>query len=328
MSIVGEVSRNRILGDYYLDYAGASEDIGRGAVGPLDARGVPLADYDVMFRGHPDIDQSRTYGTHYTPVTIAEYGLGLWSRHLAAPDAQLRSRFLAQADWFVSSLRPLPGFGVWLHEFEFPIYQLKSPWVSAMAQGQGISVLLRAFQLTDDARYLDAASSAFGAFGYSIQAGGVASRENGEVWLEEYPTSPRTHVLNGFVYALWGVLDFARVTGSDDAHRLWQEGIATLRGNLWRYEIACWSRYDLLSRQIAVPHYHRLHVRQLEVLASLTGDAVLRAYHQRWQSYLDGAYWWRRTAEKKARGMLRRLGLLSQPSVQGVSVDLVRGTGW
>jgi len=318
---IGEVSWQPVLGDYYLDYTAASQDIERGAIGPMDAQGVPLADYDVVFRGHPDIDKSRSYGVHHTPVTIAEYGLGLWARNLAASDGQLRSRFLAQADWFVSSLAKRGDFGVWLHQFEFPLYALQPPWVSAMAQGQGISVLLRAFQLTGDVRYMDAATRAFGAFNHDIEEGGVASRAGGEIWLEEYPTTPPTHVLNGFIYGMFGILDYRRATASDVAQALWDRCIATLRANLWRYEMAHWSRYDVLSRQIAVPHYHQVHVSQLDVLSRLTGDAVLQEYHTRWAAYLAGGYRWRRLAEKKARGLLRRLGLLAPIVVRGVSVD-------
>lgn len=310
------------LGHYYLEYTDASHQIESGRVGPLDAQGIPLADYDALFRGHPSVDQSRTYGVHYTPVTVAEYGLGLWSRYLASRDAELRSRFLAQADWFVATLKDLPGFGVWLHDFAFPVYNLEPPWVSAMAQGQGVSVLLRAFQLTGDDRYLAAATSAFGAFKIDIHFGGVSCEDMGYLWLEEFPCSPPTHVLNGFVYALWGVLDYLRVTNSNDARLLWDRGIVTIRANLHRYELAFWSRYDLNTRHLASAHYHNVHVLQLGILSALTGDLVLSDYHLRWKAYENGARRWRRWCEQKARGLLRRTGLLPRPEIHGVSVHL------
>jgi hypothetical protein len=317
---VGGPSEDWILGEYYFDYNEAFGEIERGAFTRMDPKGIPMADYDLVFRGHPDVDRTRRYGIHYTPVTIAEYGLGAWARYRTSFRPELRDCFLGQANWFVAALRTDMGFGVWLHEFDFPIYHLVSPWVSAMAQGLGISVLVRAFQLTGDARYLEAATSAFGAFSHGVEVGGVSCEENGYMWLEEFPTDPPSHVLNGFVFALWGVLDYLRVTGSDEARQLWHDGIVTIRENLARYEMACWSRYDLLGRQIASPYYHRVHVQQLEVLAGLTGDPVFVDYHRRWRAYLNGGRLWRRWSEKKGRGLLRRIGLMPRPAFRGLSL--------
>jgi hypothetical protein len=288
----------------------------------MDPKGIPLADYELAFRGHPYVDQSRRYGIHYTPVTIAEYALGAWTKLRTTKDPALRECFLGQANWFVTALRPHLGFGVWLHEFAFPVYHLESPWVSAMAQGQGMSVLLRAFQLTNDPTYLEAATSAFGAFGCGIEAGGVSCEEDGYLWLEEFPTSPPTHVLNGLVCALWGVLDYLLVTGSDEARRVWDRILVTLRENLGRYEIACWSRYDLNTRHLASAHYHAVHVQQMEVLAGQTGDPVLRDYHRRWKSFMEGRRRWRRWCEQKGRGLLRRVGLLPRRAFRGVSIHV------
>jgi heparosan-N-sulfate-glucuronate 5-epimerase len=310
--------RKVVLGDHYFDYLNVFADIAQGALGPMDADGIPLVDYDRLFRGHPAIDQKSGYGVHYTPVTIAEYALGAWALHRRSSKPELRDCFMRQANWLVAALRTDMGFGVWVHDFAFPHYGLVSPWVSAMAQGLGISVLVRASQLTEDPVYREAATSAFAAFAHGITEGGVSCEENGYLWLEEYPTDPPCHVLNGFIFALLGVLDFLRATGSDEAMELWYAGIRTIRENLPRYEMACWSRYDLLSRQIAAPYYHQVHVDQLRILASLTGDPVFDDFNRRWQGYIDGDAQWRRWPVKKMRGLLRRLGVMPYPPIRGL----------
>lgn len=38
----------------------------------------------------------------------------------------------------------------------------------------------------------------------------------GHVWFEEYPTTPGSFVLNGFMYSLIGLHDFANVKLADD----------------------------------------------------------------------------------------------------------------
>ena len=40
-----------------------------------------------------------------------------------------------------------------------------------------------------------------------IDEGGVVyADEDGHTWFEEYIVSPPTHILNGFIWASWGVL--------------------------------------------------------------------------------------------------------------------------
>ncbi len=128
----------------------------------------------------------------------------------------LRSAFhvpqsaIACADWLVENLvENQQGVKVWMHRFDWPYFQLlKAPWYSGLAQGQGISLLLRVWRLTGDERYLDAAVNAFEAMTIPTTDGGVQFvDEDGDVWLEEYITAPPTHILNGFIWGLWGVRD-------------------------------------------------------------------------------------------------------------------------
>ena len=51
------------------------------------------------------------------------------------------------------------GCKVWMHNFDFEYRDtLKSPWYSGLAQGQGLSVLIRAYQETRNIKYKDAAN--------------------------------------------------------------------------------------------------------------------------------------------------------------------------
>lgn len=309
------------LGNYYLDMSAEVALTRAGAVGPMDANGIPMADYDLLFKGQPAADPSRHYGIHYTPVTIAQYALGYFGCYLTAPSAEFREGFLRQADWLRDHLAMRGDWGVWLHTFEFPVYGLSAePWVSAMAQGEGISVLLRAAQLTGDTRYATAAGHAFGAFLRDVREGGVVVRDaDGGVWLEEFPTDPPVHVLNGFIFALWGVHEFHRVTGDPRAGRVWADGVATLAKHLHRYELNWWSRYDLRERAACAWHYHATHIHQLQVMAELTGTPVFAACAARWKAYAEGRAGARRFAGRVVRGTLRRLGMLPVEPVRGIS---------
>ena len=97
------------------------------------------------------------------------------------------------------------GFGVWLHHFRLPGVEIgfhlrDQTWVSAMAQGEGVSLLLRAHRHTPNPAVLDAADLAVKAYEFSLEEHGVCHRDGaGGMWFEEFPCDPPTHVLNGFI---------------------------------------------------------------------------------------------------------------------------------
>src|ERR1700758_2780350 len=171
--------------------------------GPHDSAGIPLLDY------HGKI------GLQYNPIAIAQWGLGHYNRHLHSGESAHRQKFLAASEWLCAHLEQ-NGCGVWVwhHHFDWEYrHKLKAPWYSGLAQGQGISLLLRAYRETGKYHYLGAALRAFNAFLRPIDKGGVTfTDEKGDLWFEEYIVSPPTHILNGFIWAAWGIYDYFLAT--------------------------------------------------------------------------------------------------------------------
>lgn len=87
--------------------------------------------------------------------------------------------------------------------------KLAAGWLSAMAQGHGMSVLVRAYLATGEINYLHNAELALNSFAVNASAGGVRNYVfDMYPWYEEYPTRDGgTFVLNGFLYALIGLYD-------------------------------------------------------------------------------------------------------------------------
>lgn len=75
-----------------------------------------------------------------------------------------------------------------------------------MGLGHGISVLARAYYHSGgDMRYLRTALEALRPFRTPSKDGGVLAYFLGQYpWYEEYPTTPPSFVLNGFIYSLLG----------------------------------------------------------------------------------------------------------------------------
>jgi len=264
----------RELGQYYMTFAEKADFPGH-----YDAAGVPMLDY------HGQI------GLQYNPIAIAQWGLGnynLWQRNRAE---DRRNKVLTAANWLCSHLEQNSNaVWVWNHYFNWEYRSLlKAPWHSGLAQGQGISLLVRAHKLTGDARYGEAAGRAFQSFFHSTNEGGVLfTDERGDVWLEEYIVSPPTHILNGFIWASWGIYDYFLATGNPAARELFANSVQTLRTNLERYDLGFWSLYELAGTRlpmVASPFYHQLHIVQLGVMRQLTGQEIFTRYAGRWEHY-------------------------------------------
>ncbi len=244
-----------------------------------DPAGIPLLNY----RGE--------IGLQYNPIAIAQWGLGNYNLFASGGGEDRKRKFLAASDWLCTHLEQNAfGSWVWNHDFDWEYRSpLRAPWYSALAQGQGISLLVRAYRKTGSAAYLEAAERAFICFiKPTRKAASHFTDAHGNIWFEEYIVSPPTHILNGFIWAAWGVYDYFLATGNSAARELFGEAVLTLRANLDRYDLGFWSLYEqsgTLLPMVASPFYHRLHVVQLGVMHRLTGDETFARYATKWEAY-------------------------------------------
>jgi heparosan-N-sulfate-glucuronate 5-epimerase len=263
------------LGEYYMPFTRKAD-----YQGVYDEQRVPMLNY----RG--------AIGVQYNPIAIAQYGLGNYNLFQRTGDPLREEKFLRAANWLLwNRERNAAGLSVWNHHFDWEYRTpLKAPWYSGLAQGQGISLLVRAHQATGDGRYLSAAADAFESFLATTDHGGVTYVDNsGNIWVEEYITSPPTHILNGLIWASWGVYDFYLATSSLAAKGLFSKVMDTLSGNLQNYDTGFWSLYEQSGtrmKMLASQFYHSLHVTQLSILHRLTGREIFRRFADKWQTYL------------------------------------------
>jgi hypothetical protein len=217
-------------------------------------------------------------------------------RSLDDPNQHFRRRFLAASDWLVSHLEQnSSGAWVWNHYFDWEYRDtLKAPWYSGLAQGQGISLLVRAHAETGKSEYLDSAHCAFNSFFKLTSDGGVVFLdEQNQSWVEEYIVFPPTHILNGFIWAAWGIRDYFLATKDGNAEKLFEQVVRTLLENLHEYDAGFWSLYEQSGTRLpmlASPFYHKLHIVQLRVMYRLTGQKLFADFADRWQAYADHSF--------------------------------------
>ena len=262
------------LGEYYMDFEAKADYSGH-----YDSHGIPMLDY------HGQI------GLRYNPIAIAQWGLGNHDLFYRTRGDERKEKFLKASEWLCNCLeRNSRGVWVWNHHFDWEYRDtLKAPWYSGLAQGQGISLLVRAHRETGNPEYLRAAERAFASFLVPTENGGVTfTDERGNLWFEEYVVSPPTHILNGFMWAAWGVYDYFLATGDPGAQGLFHQAVQTLLENVERYDLGFWSLYEQSGtrlKMVASPFYHQLHIVQLRIMHRLTGKNQFACVADRWESY-------------------------------------------
>ncbi|KAI1301406.1 D-glucuronyl C5-epimerase [Halotydeus destructor] len=207
--------------------------------------------------------------------------------------------FDAAAEWFVANQNLNGGWAVQVaRKLSNGELTLKAGWYSAMAQGQAISLLCRKYHVSRDENYLNAAIKALHLFTVNATDNGVrAYFMNQNAWYEEYPTTPSSFVLNGFMYSLFGLYDLKMTCSSaecDLAHSLYEEGLSSLKKMLLLYDTGSGTVYDLRHASLGTApnlarwDYHSTHINQLLYLDSIENNPLFQTTAKRWVSYMKG----------------------------------------
>jgi len=277
------------LGPYYMLFHKKAKYNGH-----TDKNGIPMLDYQ------------GSIGLQYNPIAIAQWGLGNYNIWHETKSENEFKKFLNCANWLVENLEENNhGYKVWMHHFDFEYRDtLKSPWYSGLAQGQGISVLARAYKETNIEKYKNSADQAYQVFNVSTVDGGVnfidAERNS---WIEEYIVHPPTHILNGFMWGLWGVYDYALQFNDEKAITLFKQYTRTLVKELDSYDNGFWSLYEHSGtwlKMIASSFYHKLHIVQLRAMYELTSENIFNEKANKWEDYLSKPFNRKRAFIQKA----------------------------
>lgn len=211
------------------------------------------------------------------PVAVFQYALGCYDLYLQTKDGKYLSKFLHYARW---TLDTQDFKGRW-NNFS---YTYKDYPYGAMCQGEGASVLIRAYCQTKDEIFLEAAKKAIDSMLVSDTKGGMTLYKDGDVLFREYTHLPI--VLNGWIFAWWGLFDYVLITHNEDVYKdLLNKSCNSLIKYLPQFSNCYWSKYDL-SKAITSPFYHRLHIAQMEVMYTLTGKNIFKDYANRWNKQL------------------------------------------
>lgn len=263
------------LGVYYLDMREAFQQYDAGIFGDFDINGVPMVGWGNQ--------------ASYSAVNIAQYGFILH-------DCWLENRLDEYLNVMHACLNKLiemeshEGDAIfWREAYVSDRYTIKKNWASAMSLGECLSFYLRMFQITKNEELLKKSHLIFNAYKIPVSENGVSYiDENNNLWFEEYPSTPASCVLNGFIYAIFGVMDYYRVTNNSDAKKKLDECFLTLVNNISIYDAGYWSYYDLQYKELVKYYYQKnVHVPQMDAIYKMTNNPIFSYYAKKWRKTVN-----------------------------------------
>ena len=132
---------------------------------------------------------------------------------------------------------------------------------------------------------------------HSFQRSGPSTRpwvsrisSTGYLWIEEYPRNSRDdRVLNGFIFAIYGLYEYWNATRKTGARRLLEGSLHTLKTWIHRYRVPGGVSYYCLFHKTQHGKYHLVHLEQLRFLAAMSGDPFFAQTADKWETDYDGS---------------------------------------
>ena len=265
---------NSELGAYYLDMREAFYQYDAGIFGDFDSNGVPMVGWGNEAK--------------YSAVNIAQYGFILHTFWIENKSDEYLKVMHACLNKLIEQESHECDAIFWREKYHSDRYNLPKNWASAMSLGECLSFYLRMYQITNDESLLEKSNKIFNAFDVSTLNNGVSYIDNeGDLWLEEYPSNPASCVLNGFIYAVFGLIDYYRVTGNSKAKDKIAACEKTLVKNISFYDAGYWSYYDLYYFELVKYYYQKnVHIPQLEALYKIFNNDIFNLQAQKWKKTL------------------------------------------
>ena len=245
-------------------------------------------------------------GWLYDPIGLIQAGLSLHDQVLdeIAAGARVgvidgidrRKILLDQVEWLHRSAEWLPdSVAVWSVPWTAERYDLPPPWISALSQGQAISLLTRTAGWGRPQDLVLARGAVRSLLESTLPI--VLRDDAGVRFFEEFPADPPSEVLNGCLFAWLGLWDYVRATGDEELRQTCLELLDRIEEQIPDYELhgfglEGWTRYDARGTRPTSPGYQELHAALAEAIGAETGREFWRVRAKHWRESAGSP--WRR----------------------------------
>lgn len=253
-------------GPFFLNLKDRLED---GHYDKFDDQGFPVRQY-----------KGRTL---YNYTTICSYSLAKWQLYLETGKVKYTQQLLKTVD-FLKKNHQVTEYGGIVFPFKEKL--------SAMNQGEALSVVARAYEYSRDNSLVKFARDILKAYEVPVRNYGVLGQFKSlddVYWFEERAELPHKHILNGMIYSMVGLKEISTIMPElESAQKLWLDGINYLKKALPLFDNGYWSWYwndEEKPNYIASAMYHNLHICQLKYLYDVSGINEFNLFANRFEYY-------------------------------------------
>ncbi|SEA08077.1 D-glucuronyl C5-epimerase C-terminus [Eubacterium aggregans] len=248
-----------------------------------------LKDQNTLRRQEVPITTDEVAGKVHFPIAIFQYGLGAYDLFLQTKEECYLVQFWNCVNWAIANQK---NNGSW-NNFGFVCPD--APY-SSMCQGEGVSLLARAYIVEKNEFILKAAKKAIDFMLLPVEKGGTAKYIEDDLILLEYTN--KACVLNGWIFSIFGLYDYVLMTGEKKYKELLDKSIQTLESHIEEFDGGYWSMYDS-EGIISSPFYHNLHIAQLEALELVFKNSTFERYKNKFVEYKNNNWNYRKAFIKK-----------------------------
>lgn len=253
-------------------------DVGNAEAHPVDEEGV--ASYTDVATGER-VDH---------PVVTGQYAVSALDEWHITGEQLWLDRAVAAADHLIETKVERGDAWWYVYPFDWTYYErtLTAPWYSGMAQGTSLSLFARlAEEQPDVERWRTAALHTWLSFRQSRSETEPWAKiiDNQQLWFEEYAgDQPPLLVLNGHIFALYGIYDYFMLTKDPEAALYFDGGATTVLLNMPKFRVPGGVTYYCVQADYCDSPdwqnagYQAIHVKQLNKLADMTGDEQFREW--------------------------------------------------
>jgi len=248
-----------------------------------DENGIQYRDYGYVY--------GKQIGVHYSATATADSLTKYYNEFKNSNDEKAKQFLINNANWLVDNMVLKENYAIYYWDFPWPTYDLPSNWRSSLSQGKAITALLKAYEVTNDERYLEASKLLINSFFIEVKDGGTTYKtQNDGWWYEEYAHQEglKSRVLNGMITTVLVIYNYYNDTKDPEAKYLFDQGIIALKNELPKYDFddfGNYSYYDLLGNPARA--YHEIHIVLLDRLYNISNEEIFLEYSEKWSKCDD-----------------------------------------
>lgn len=146
------------------------------------------------------------------------------------------------------------------YPYPFPNYSLERGWYSGLAQAEIAMALIRYYSINKDDNIYALIQGIIDFMLLPTESGGLKTViPEGYIWIEEYPSTPSSYVLNGFITIIFCIYEYSTLINQNEYYKgIYEECLISLKNSLHFYMENNWLKYDRYSKRINYCNFHML----------------------------------------------------------------------